>query len=501
MTNATTAIRSAGTRPASVTGVQLMQGVGVQEAQGFWADAWSQVVRRRGAIFGLTWIAIVAFFAVSAPFVASGHPIIMRPIMADGTLGPAQYPLFRNLTSVDILLFLGGIAGLIWMVVPIGFSRSERLLHLLMAAFQVGFIVLTLAMIQGYVSGRNVPDWVRSMEQMRWFSTAVSFGVAAFFTIPFILMPYAKFVYRAPQALLVGLVCALTVWGTWGSRLETFNYVDRQARGEIQATYTVIPWSPNQRRTDMNMKSPGTPLTVAMPAGVESAAPNHRFHFGTDSMGQDVLSQLLHACRLSISIGLVSTGIAVIIGVTIGALMGYFGGWVDMFLYRIVEIFMAVPVLFLLIVAAAVLPRNTYVMMVIIGVFTWTTTARFTRAEFLKLRNQDFVQSAKAVGLPLPSLLFRHMLPNGVTPVLVDSSFLIAAAIGLEATLSYLGLGPVEQASWGRLLSDATGQAGNFVWWLAVFPGVAIFLTVLAYNLVGEAMRDAIDPKLKKARV
>jgi peptide/nickel transport system permease protein len=139
--------------------------------------------------------------------------------------------------------------------------------------------------------------------------------------------------------------------------------------------------------------------------------------------------------------------------------------------------------------------------MAIIGVFTWTTAARFTRAEFLKLRGQDFVQSAKAVGLPLPSVLFKHMLPNGVTPVLVDSSFLIAAAIGLEATLSYLGLGPVEQASWGRLLSDATGQAGNFIWWLAAFPGLAIFLTVLSYNLVGEAMRDAIDPKLKKARV
>jgi peptide/nickel transport system permease protein len=225
---------------------------------------------------------------------------------------------------------------------------------------------------------------------------------------------------------------------------------------------------------------------------------------GTDAFGADVLTQILHACRLSISIGVVSTVIALLIGVTMGALMGYFGGWVDLLLYRVVEVFMAVPVLFLLIVAVAVLPdelKTTYVIMAIIGCFTWTGMARFTRAEFMKLRNQDFVQSAQASGLPLRSILFKHILPNGVAPVLVDTSFAVAAAIGIEATLSYLGLGPVDSPSWGRLLSFAISQEGEFKWWLAVFPGAAIFLTVLSYNFLGEALRDAIDPKLKKARV
>jgi peptide/nickel transport system permease protein len=224
-----------------------------------------------------------------------------------------------------------------------------------------------------------------------------------------------------------------------------------------------------------------------------------RVLLGTDALGGDVLSQLMWACRLSISIGIVSTGISVVIGVTVGAVMGYFGGKVDLLLFRVVEIFMAVPVLFLLIVAAGVLPRDTYVMMAIIGCFSWTGAARFTRAEFLKLRNQDFVQAARANGLPVSKILFRHMLPNGVTPVLVDASFAIAAAITVEATLSYLGLGPDGQASWGKLLSSATAATGTFVWWLAVFPGAAIFLSVLSYNLLGEAMRDAIDPKLRKA--
>jgi peptide/nickel transport system permease protein len=226
---------------------------------------------------------------------------------------------------------------------------------------------------------------------------------------------------------------------------------------------------------------------------------SRRFLLGTDGVGQDVVSQMLHACRLSISIGVVSTGISVVIGIILGSLMGYFGGWVDLILSRVVEIFMAIPVLFLLIVAAAVLPRNTYVMMAIIGCVSWTLTARFIRAEFLSLRKQDFVQAARAAGLPLRSVLFKHMLPNGITPVLVQASFAVAAAILAEATLSFLGLGPIDQASWGKLLSSATGVTGTFIWWLAIFPGLAIFLTVLSYNLLGESFRDAIDPKLRKA--
>ena len=138
-------------------------------------------------------------------------------------------------------------------------------------------------------------------------------------------------------------------------------------------------------------------------------------------------------------------------------------------------------------------------MMAIIGCLSWTGAARFTRAEFMKLRNQYFVQGARASGLPLRSVLFRHMLPNGVTPVLVDASFAIAGALIAEATLSYLGLGPDNQASWGKLLSSATGMTGTFVWWLAIFPGAAIFFSVLAYNVLGGALRDAIDPKLRKA--
>lgn len=223
-----------------------------------------------------------------------------------------------------------------------------------------------------------------------------------------------------------------------------------------------------------------------------------RHWFGTDENGADVLSRMIHAARIALGIGFVATGIAMIIGTIIGGLMGYFSGIYDMIGMRLVEIFEAIPVLFLLLTFVAFFGRNLYVMMIIIGITGWTGYARYVRAEFLKLRQQEFVQSAIACGLPLYSILFRHILPNGMAPILVAASFGVASAILAEATLSFLGLGLVDDPSWGQMLNQAV-QAATFNWWMAAFPGGAIFLTVFAYNLIGESMRDAIDPHLKKS--
>ncbi len=174
-----------------------------------------------------------------------------------------------------------------------------------------------------------------------------------------------------------------------------------------------------------------------------------------------------------------------------------FSGKVDMFGMRLVEIFEAIPVLFLLLTFVAFFGRSIYIMMVIIGLTSWSGYARYIRAEFLRLRKMDFVQATIASGLPLRSILFRHMLPNGIAPLLVGISFGVASAILAEATLSFLGLGLVGAPSWGQMLNQAV-QSSTFNWWMAVFPGGAIFLTVFAYNLMGEALRDAIDPQLAK---
>jgi len=147
----------------------------------------------------------------------------------------------------------------------------------------------------------------------------------------------------------------------------------------------------------------------------------------------------------------------------------------------------------------AFFPRSLFNIMFIIGITSWTGDARFIRAEFLKLRKQDFVQAAQSLGLPLRSILFRHMLPNGIAPVLVNATFGIASAIFIEAALSFLGFGVAPPTpSWGQMLSLGVSTTGRFLWWLTIFPGVAIFLTVLAYNLVGESLRDSIDPKLRQ---
>ena len=249
-----------------------------------------------------------------------------------------------------------------------------------------------------------------------------------------------------------------------------------------------VPYSPRDYQRDRGDTGLEAPLSA-----------EERTHwFGTEENGADVLSRMIHASRIALGIGFVATGIAMVLGVIIGGLMGYFSGVVDMLGMRLVEIFEAVPTLFLLLTFVAFFGRSLYIMMVIIGITSWPGYARYVRAEFLRLRKQDFVQAAEAAGLPLSSILFRHMLPNGMGPVLVAASFGVAAAILAEATLSFLGLGLVGDPSWGEMLNQAV-QSSSFNWWMAAFPGGAIFFTVFAYNLIGEALRDAIDPYLGKS--
>ncbi|MDZ4753615.1 MAG: ABC transporter permease [Phycisphaerae bacterium] len=496
---------SAAQPPQVISGIDAMRGVGLERARSFWADAWMRVLARRSAQLAIVWVCIVGFFAVFAPIVASSHPLMVTERNAVGDVVARSFPLFAHLTTIDLLLLIGALVGVPWVFLPISLPRSLRLGALVAAAVQSGAIVVGSLLVAAWFADPERSAAIRTWQAspaLPWL-IASAMGVltiGVWMWIPTFEQRFARF----GAAVLVASITVLCVCERWSSPLVNYDIyeelqTDAASIASTDVVFTIVPWSPDQSRSDCYNVRPGTTLGERVPALIGTPLAPRVYLLGTDTVGRDVASQLMHACRLAISIGLVSTGIAVTIGVTLGALMGYFGGKIDLVLFRVVEIFMAIPVLFLLIVAAGVLPRNTYVMMVIIGCVTWTGAARFTRAEFLKLRSQDFVQSARAVGLPLRSILFRHMLPNGVTPVLVDASFAIAAAILAEATLSYLGLGPDDQASWGKLLSGAMGNDGVFFPWLAIFPGLAIFITVLSYNLLGEALRDAIDPKLRKA--
>lgn len=267
-------------------------------------------------------------------------------------------------------------------------------------------------------------------------------------------------------------------------RLDATDYKSLVASGKAtDAVFAPIPYG--YARTDLKSRE---------------QPPNREHWLGTDDVGSDVLCRLIHGSRISLSVGFVAVGISCLIGILIGSMLGYFGGKVDFVGMRLVEIMMAIPTFFLIITIVAFFPRSLLNIMVIIGITSWTGDARFIRAEFLKLRKQDFVQAALSLGLPLRRILFRHMLPNGIAPVLVNATFGIAGAIFIEAALSFLGFGVAPPTpSWGQMLSLGVSTTGRFLWWLTLSPGLAIFLTVTAYNLVGEGLRDAIDPRLRKA--
>ncbi|MEP3857410.1 MAG: ABC transporter permease [Porticoccus sp.] len=269
------------------------------------------------------------------------------------------------------------------------------------------------------------------------------------------------------------------------------QYRELEATGKVETMIRApIPYSAKDYLRDYADTGIESPLLTS----------EQRTHWmGTDENGADVASRMIHASRIALGIGFIATGIALVIGTIIGGLMGYFSGIVDIIGMRLVEIFEAIPTLFLLLSFVAFFGRSIYMMMVIIGITAWSGYARYVRAEFLKLRQQDFVQAAVACGLPLRSILFRHMLPNGLAPLLVATSFGVASAILAEATLSFLGLGLIDDPSWGQLLNQAV-QSSTFNWWLAVFPGGAIFLTVFSYNLLGESLRDAVDPHTNRSK-
>jgi len=228
------------------------------------------------------------------------------------------------------------------------------------------------------------------------------------------------------------------------------------------------------------------------------APPSAGHPFGTDPLGRDVLSRMIWGAGISLKVGFVATGIAILIGTILGALAGYYGRWVDAVIMRFVDIMLCFPSFFLILAVIAILEPSIWNIMIVIGLTGWMGVTRLVRADFISLRERDFVQAARAIGAGDLRIIFLHILPNAMASVLVTATLGVAGAILTESALSFLGIGVQPPTpSWGNILTAGKDNI-DIAWWLSFYPGLAILITVLGYNLLGEGIRDALDPRLRR---
>ncbi|MCM2251661.1 MAG: ABC transporter permease [Ramlibacter sp.] len=239
---------------------------------------------------------------------------------------------------------------------------------------------------------------------------------------------------------------------------------------------------------------PGNPWDMVngpfLPPGTDGAL------LGTDTLGRDIAAGLVHGARVSLLLGVVSTAVAVVIGVALGAVAGYCGGKVDQIVMAVTEIFQTIPTFLLAVVLVAVLTPSIRTIVLAVAIVSWPALARLVRAEFMALRSREFVQAARLAGQSNTRIVFSQILPNSLSPVIVMGSMMVASAILLESGLSFMGLGDPNLMSWGYIIG-ASRSVIREAWWMSVFPGIAIALTVLALSLIGEALNDALNPKLQ----
>ena len=399
----------------------------------YWGVVWGQLRKNRLAVFGLRCILLLVLLAVYAPLLALNTPFFLYS--PDGLEFPLFPLLFNRLffeNSVDIF-------------------------------FNLLMVLSPLYVLAAWAGARWLcRQWRLSLAQ--WMGGLAAVHLALFFLIA----AKAPFGLDNPFYRMRPIV----------------NYEARIAAleaGDQQAIYLFPPLRQNYRATN--------PMNSLQP-------PGRAFWLGTDKEGRDVLARVLYGARISLTIGVVAVSIYVAIGIFLGALAGYYGHWVDLLISRLVEIMICFPTFFLILTLAAFIEeRSIFHVMIIIGVTGWPSVARLVRAEFLKQKNLEYSQAARALGIPRWRIIFSHILPNALAPVLVTATFGVAAAILVESSLSFLGLGDVTVPSWGALLN--AGRVERKLW-LILVPGIPIFFVVSIFNLVGEGLRDALDPRLRK---
>jgi peptide/nickel transport system permease protein len=403
-----------------------------------WSIAARQFRKRTTAVWGLRGVRALFYIAVFAPVLCCGLPLFWR-----ATGGSLEFPWLARI--FDRLYWENAV---------------DRFFNLLMFVVVAWWICRLVLRFMKPDAGERAH--ARSVA-FRWFVGAI---------------------------VVLGVLQGFKTPGLYSSQpyLDYHELHERYDGGDDHlAVFTPVPFGHREQ-------SPlGTPDRFQGP-GHRSTRGTHVL--GTSETGQDVLAQLLYGTRISLTVGILAVAIYVSIGLIMGGIAGYVGGKTDLLIMRLIEIIMSVPGLFLILTIIALFDeRSIFMIMIAIGIVGWTGIARLVRGEFIRERGKDYVAAAKSLGLSAPRILFRHVMPNAIAPVIVSATFGVAGAIITESTLSFLGLGDPSVPSWGQMLD--TGRTHQ-EWHMIAVPGVAIFLTVTMLNLVGDGLRDAMDPKLRK---
>ena len=411
---------------------------------------WRQFKKNRFALLSFWSCGLLMLAAIFAPLLASDIPFVYH----DGpqTIYPWFNALFHPTQAIDLVFNMSLIAFFPWMIFALATNGWTK---------------------RRGVAGRKRIGWL---------------------TLEFILLTVVMlFVARTPR---------IVHWNPYGLRdFPAEQTDDPQSRSGI---YAPLPFGPTEQDLDQSHISPES--SAHPPKVLVKFNQRHTHWLGTANLGEDVLTQMIYGTRISMTVGLVAVSITLAIGLLAGAIAGFFGGIVDMIISRVIEIVLLFPALFLILTLVGLLspdPQNSeqggerlYIAMVVIGITSWPSVARLTRGEVLKQRSLDYTLAAQAVGASSWRIMFRHVLPNSLSPALVSIPFGMSGAIVAEASLSLLGFGAEPgQPSWGSLLHQANDN--YHYWWLVVFPSLAIFFTVTVFNLVGNGLRDAMDPRLR----
>ena len=459
-----------------------IESLDTKPAQTQWSIVKDQFTRNRAAMWGLRVTMLLILVAIYAPVIASGEPLLWKSPEGleerGATLFGYQSPWLVNLFDVNVYE-----------------STLDRMFNLIMVSLTLWFVFRgAIALVGRLVGwGRDARQRLRGSIRVPWAVLTLvlcvfqAIGGGVFGLIPLTTskprVVYADLVraYEEHNEALAAHAAAAD-----GTAFRSPHGWHDQGMLDASIVRTMVPYGYREQLPDFEDSN--------LPA----------FHFsrgrhilGTDEAGRDVFARLLYGTRISLTVGLVAVAIYVTIGTILGAAAGYFRGAVDMIIMRTVEMLICIPGLFLLLTLISVIPpesRGIFLIMALIGCLSWTGTTRLVRGEFLRERNKPYVEAAQMLGYGKARIIFRHVLPNSLSPVLVTATFGVAGAILTESGLAFLGLSDPTVPSWGGLLNE--GRVNHY-YHLILPPSVAIFITITALNLIGDGLRDALDPKLR----